>query len=369
MPWRMRGLFLALLVLFALAWSSAAQPAAFTYGDTVSSKVDSTQPQAFYTFSGSAEDLVTMYVLGWTRELRPTLALLGPAGQIAFSSSDPFTPMLNDARITVRLPASGAYSILVGSASGEGAFTLTLQLEEAAIPLTLTGEPVQINVAPDGVPLAYRIAGGAGATTLLIEALTPGTGIQAMLRDARGQLVAVINGGLAPITLTLPPGEGPYDLLIGGVLPQLGGALTLQPVATEEAGAPAPAATEEASLPAGGCLAIAGANGVNVRRGPGTNYEVIAALRPGEALAVNGQFQGWYSGLFRNTSGWVSGSVSTLQGDCQGLPQVQPPPPPPASTEEASAPLPVSTEEVDDSGQGRGRGRGGDDGDDDDDDD
>lgn len=363
MPRRMRGLLFVLMLFFVLAWHSAAQSGGLSYGDTLSDKLDSTQPQVFFLFSGSADDLVTIYALGWTSELRPTLALLGPAGQIAFSNSDPFTPMLNDARITIRLPASGAYSILVGSAGGQGAFTLTLQLEEETIPLTLTGEPVQINVAPDGVPLAYRIAGGSGPTTLQIEALTPGTGIQAMLRDARGQLVAVINGGLAPVTLTLPPGEGPYDLLIAGVLPQFGGALTLQPVATEEAGAPAPAATEEASLPAGGCLAIAGANGVNVRRGPGTNYEIIAALRPGEALAVNGQFQGWYSGPFRNTSGWVSGSVSTLQGACQGLPQVQPPPPPPASTEEATAPLPVSTEEVDDSG--RGRGRGGDDDDDD----
>lgn len=356
----------AMMLMLALTWRGAAQPGGLSYGDTVSSKIDSTQAQAFFTFIGSADDLVTIYVLGWTSELRPTLALLGPAGQIAFSNSDPFTPMRNDARITVRLPASGAYSILVGSASGEGAYTLTLQLEEAAVPLTLTGEPVQINVAPDGVPLAYRIAGGSGPTTLQIEALTPGTGIQAMLRDARGQLVAVINGGLAPITLTLPASEGPYDLLIGGVLPQFGGSLSLQPVATEEAGAPAPVATEEASLPTGGCLAIAGANGVNVRRGPGTNYEIIAALRPGEALAVNGQYQGWYSGPFRNTSGWVSGSVSTLQGDCQALPQVQPPPPPPASTEEARAPLPVSTEEADDSGQGRGRGRGGDDDSDDD---
>jgi hypothetical protein len=77
---------------------------------------------------------------------------------------------------------------------------------------------------------------------------------------------------------------------------------------------------------------------VNVRSGPGLNYPVIGALRPGEKLEVIGrdeQAAWWQVQLAGGVVGWVSNSVVEASG-VEGVPIAQAPPPP----EPTATPIP-----------------------------
>jgi len=73
---------------------------------------------------------------------------------------------------------------------------------------------------------------------------------------------------------------------------------------------------------------------VNVRSGPGVNYPVIGALRPGEKLEVIGRDEqaAWWQVQLAGAVGWVSNSVVEASGtDGVALAQAPPPPAPTAT--------------------------------------
>lgn len=77
------------------------------------------------------------------------------------------------------------------------------------------------------------------------------------------------------------------------------------------------------------------AQGINVRRGPGTNFEppigAFAAGQEVEILAVN-PGASWYKVRYYNTDGWVFAQLATLNGDISSLPvEAGPPTPVPAT--------------------------------------
>lgn len=89
---------------------------------------------------------------------------------------------------------------------------------------------------------------------------------------------------------------------------------------------PAPTATPE------GVVLTVESQVLNVRTGPGTNYDVIGQLRNGEQLRVLGSnidFT-WAVIEFRGQQGWVStaGNLVELFGDLRSVPLVQAPPTP-----------------------------------------
>jgi hypothetical protein len=142
-----------------------------------------------------------------------------------------------------------------------------------------------------------------------------------------GRILVAFDGALSSVTTTLPAGSDMYTLVVRSSDPVLGGALTVAQsgVVPSSASTPsestssAPATSSESmtqNLPSGVCVAIAGANGTNVRTGPGTNYDVLRTLAPNEYLTVTGQNMGWYS----DGIGWVAGSVVTLYGPCDAIP-------------------------------------------------
>jgi uncharacterized protein YraI len=55
--------------------------------------------------------------------------------------------------------------------------------------------------------------------------------------------------------------------------------------------------------------------GVNVRRGPGTNYGVVDQLRRGESVDVRGCSGGWCQIVHSGPDGWVSASYLSRGGD------------------------------------------------------
>ncbi len=100
----------------------------------------------------------------------------------------------------------------------------------------------------------------------------------------------------------------------------------------EEAAPQAPA--EEAAAPvAGRPTATVIAASLNVRGGPGTNYNRVGAVSSGDELAVVGQNGScaWLQVVTEDgVQGWVSGSAQyvTLNGGCAGIPAVAAPPAP-----------------------------------------
>lgn len=83
----------------------------------------------------------------------------------------------------------------------------------------------------------------------------------------------------------------------------------------------------------------------NVRRGDGTNYEVIGGIQAGDVVPIVGISSfgtGWYLIELPNGSrGWVAPSVVDATGDLSGVPRVAPPAPP-TPTPIPATPTPTS---------------------------
>ena len=348
--------FVLILLATAFAFSGAlAQGSVIAYGQTTTASINAETPQGFFSFNGAAGDIVTAYALGWEVGFQPTLALAGATGQLAFSTSDPLTPISNDARITYQLPQDGPYSLLVGSTNGsQGTYTITLRSAAPAISTALA-DTVTLNI-PLGAPQQqYSItANPAGPVPVNIQSLTPGFGFTAILNAPNGNVIAVINGGLETANLLIPAGEGAYTLVLSSADPAIAGDLqvsltgasaapssqsqTSQPAPTQPAAAQPPPADPNVCI-----VQAANAGGVNIRSGPGTNYNEVGSLVGDITLTATGQNNGWYYGNYAFGAGWVASSVTIATGPCNNLPFVDAPAAPaqqvapPQQTEEVSA--------------------------------
>ena len=90
--------------------------------------------------------------------------------------------------------------------------------------------------------------------------------------------------------------------------------------------------------------------GLNFRRGPNTDFDIIRVLRSGEVLPIIGRLadNSWWQ-LSSNTSvGWVDARFVTTYGICNGIITVDPPttptitPSPTATTRRTSTPVPTT---------------------------
>ena len=77
----------------------------------------------------------------------------------------------------------------------------------------------------------------------------------------------------------------------------------------------APEATPTATL-------VAGEDGANVRSGPGTGYDRIGTLQPGDSAVVTGRVEEWYRIDFDGAPGWVAGWVVEVT-DGESVPLVE----------------------------------------------
>lgn len=87
-------------------------------------------------------------------------------------------------------------------------------------------------------------------------------------------------------------------------------------------------------------LAVAGADGANIRSGPGTNFSVVGRASPGTQLPIIGRYADWWQVLYNDAPAWVSSAVVTAS-NVENVPQVVPPaspvPPPAAPAAPAAA--------------------------------
>lgn len=317
-----------------------------SYGSTTNAQLTADVPQVFYTFSGTTGNIVTIYALGWSEGFQPTISLLSSTGQpLAFSNEDPLTPISNDARITLRLPSDGVYSLLVSSENNTtGTFTLSLY-RTAPVISTVLSDSVTLNI-PAGAPeLRYSINADANTVTnLTIRSLSPDFDFRASLSNPDGDIIAVIVGGLDAVTLTIPAGEGTYELVVAAADAQIGGEIEISfsGSSSSDTSSPtsAPQATEPSVVTDPNACVVTGEN-VNVRSGPSTEYPSIGALNSSNQLIASGQNNGWYSGDYNGQTGWVFSGVVNTTGSCNGLAFVEAPPVPTAAPENA-----ITTEEA-----------------------
>lgn len=84
----------------------------------------------------------------------------------------------------------------------------------------------------------------------------------------------------------------------------------------------------------------------NVRRGDGTNYDIVGSLNTGDTaniVGISSFGSGWYYIELPNGGrGWIAPSVVTVLGDLRNVPRVAPPPPPATATP-TPPPTPVSS--------------------------
>jgi len=113
---------------------------------------------------------------------------------------------------------------------------------------------------------------------------------------------------------------------------------------TEETQAQTEQPTETPTdAPPGEAMVTAGNDGVNVRKGPGTNYARFGFLDPGAQAKVTGKYINWWQIEYGGGLGWVYGEVVSA-ANTDNIPQVQPPAAPTAVPPTATPkPQPTAT--------------------------
>ncbi|MCS7070411.1 MAG: hypothetical protein NZM00_02825, partial [Anaerolinea sp.] len=297
---------------------TAAQAGALSYGSIVSGRIDSATPLGQHTFNGSAGDLVTVRALGVGGSLNPSLTLLAPDGSpVAGSDEYVLSDRITDAFLSVFLPQTGTYQLLVGSSGGtQGDYLLQLAGRSPVIAETLDYDtPVRAEVPLDPPPQYWQFTAGNCPTTLTITNETGGDPFtfpySAVVRDERGVRVGELRGGRAlQNRLTVPANSGRYEIEIGSIDALSFGTLLLtitcadrQPdcnVAVPQIAVP-PTPTPTPTAPAGQMLLI--------QSGGILTYpaqDVFNALTPGSPMVAY-QFTG-------APGDWISAEIISLDG-------------------------------------------------------
>ena len=117
--------------------------------------------------------------------------------------------------------------------------------------------------------------------------------------DQNGKVVAVSNG-----TVNVLVTDGSKKAVCIVRVNAAGGTTTTTPAAPAESGA----------LKAGPAVVVNGGNGVRVRSGPGTNYEILASVSNGADIQiVESAGDGWYKITFSGAGGKVT--TGYMKGD------------------------------------------------------
>lgn len=336
MIYRFRVVCLLLVVLLGAGFA-AAQGGVLTPGQAVQGSINAQSPLAFYTFSGAADDQVTLHAISLSAGFRPTITLLSPIQQnLTTSSSDPTSPESPDARLSYRLPQSGVYSVLVaGFNNSQGDYLLRLFVRPAAESISLAlDEAVSVSLSDETPARTFSFSASPdGPTTFSTAGTPPDFPFLVEIRSAAGQLVALFPG-LAEAAFIIPSGSGQYTAIVSsaaapGVTGEITVAITSAALAPD---VPPPATTPEPQpdQPRGetdACTVVpAGGSAVNVRSGPGTNFGIIGTLQPGQPQAVIGRQGDWYAISTAQGTGWVAAGVVATAGNCDDLPDLAGPP-------------------------------------------
>ena len=173
----------------------------------------------------------------------------------------------------------------------------------------LTDTPLSADLAADESAQVFTFNTNPETnTTVAVSAITPDFNFAAIVREASGEIVAQVIEGAA-FSYTLLPGDSTYTVEISAADPTTSGRVSIGLVAQAETDA---------------CMVSAqGGAAVNVRSGPGTNFEAVAQLESGTRVAVTGINGTWYQVEMPDVGpGWVRRDVVVGFGGCENVPQV-----------------------------------------------
>lgn len=98
---------------------------------------------------------------------------------------------------------------------------------------------------------------------------------------------------------------------------------------------PAEAPAEPTATPTPAAAQATASQGMNVRAGPGTNYQIIGAAQTGDRFTIKGKDPtgAWWQVDYNGRDGWLFGQLVSAQNtDGVAVAQNIPPPPPPTAT-------------------------------------
>ncbi len=328
-----KGLRYVLIVGLSLMMFSTvrAQGGLLTYGQSATSSLSAQAPISFFTFQGTANDLVTVQVIALSPNLDLAVSLLNPSTQVAANSStDPYSPVTSDARLSHRLQASGVYTLLVSSSNGaSGDFLLRLVGDTSPSQPLVEDAPTTTALSPALTSQTYTYTTVNDPVVVNVTSTPPNTNVSIEVRSQSGSLLAIFEN--LPVMVTLPP-NGTYEITAryaGDGVPVTVVFTVVQSALAQDAQSPVttpeiepPATTPEVSSGDNQCL-ISSASIVNMRSGPGTNYAVVGQLPSGITVPADGVNNGWYHILVDETQRWVSASVVNASAACQALPFMQ----------------------------------------------
>jgi uncharacterized protein YraI len=343
--WAIIVVVLALSLSFGVVTTNA-QANTLSYGSGLPGQISAAAPLSFFSFVGTANDIVTVQVIGTTPGFSPTVSMNAPTQQqIASSSSDPFTPGNNSARLDARLPQNGSYTLLIGSLTGSnGDFMIYLNGQAALAALPLTAAPVILAVNPQTPAQTLQFAADPNAPTPVTIQGDVGFSVSVYFQDSR--LLAIFDGSVTQqVDFSVMSGSETYQIVIyqqtttpGSITVQLSSAGSTSTTAPTDSSSTTGTTETTPSLDLTVCNVMGNQGGINVRSGPGTNYSVIGQLQP---TIVTGYASDWYTINYNNRTGWVYSGVVTTEGACSALSYVNPPPAPvvpPTATTSSSAP-------------------------------
>lgn len=366
----MRKILVILLILVcATSVSAQIDVIPVDVGENVTGEVNAVTPVASFSIDVRTPQTLEIQVLTIGSGLTPAFRVLDPSGLVLQSVDN--SAGRSTLSSVVSLSTPGTYRIDISGTFGtSGQFLLSLQEGEpleAPEPI-LPGEAITGRVDNAQTRQAYIVAGSANGYQLLTaESRSRDTSPVFVLRDSEtNELMGTAGALIGGARFRLPPGEASYllEVLFGGqpadffvCLESEQGTIRcpgstaggLQPtliVATPISALPTPTLfvpTQFAPTqipfptinPAGACLAAtAGGTPVNVRSGPSTSFGVITQLSPLATALVVGRLpdSSWYQVTINGATGWVSGQVVRVGGNCSTILIIVPPTATPIST-------------------------------------
>jgi hypothetical protein len=279
-------------------------------------------------------------------EFEYTAVLVDPA-----QNPLPLTPDAtgNVTHVVDSAPQSGDYTIVLQATSGAGEMLIQINsdvVEPTPLPLGAS----EIALLDIGLRYSLTLPAGSGPMTLALSADAGLPGVS-LIDTANGQTALVLTPGLLQgVTVELPMGSAYVLALEPGDAPQQV-AINWGEDATT-ASAPPPAADDSSSSSSSGSSDSAGpgsssssgssgsttgpcqvyfAGGVNVRSGPGTDYEPpLGQVPAGTTLNVTGRSAdyGWWQIDYYGQAGWVADYIGATEatGNCAPVGVVSAPP-------------------------------------------
>ena len=236
---------------------------------------------------------------------------------------------------------------ILGVGGQHGQFVLSLSSSaESAPPMTALeiGQEVDDQVSTVEPSKQYQISAQSGQVMLIqVNSLLPDGGPAVVLSDADGNTLGVSNNALLGSAFIIPTAVGrEYTITVihSGADRREDYLVSLRPLRDAVAAEPGQVQTQapivattptptqgsegEVIIPFDGPCAITSKTelGINVRRGPGENYEINGGVLPGQIVVVTGrneQITWWQVELTPGRYGWVADAAVRRGGDCSQI--------------------------------------------------